>query len=258
MSIVQNKERIGRFTSSNIYKLIPYGSVPMTKDELIEHKKLFPKSRKKNKDGGFSEKGLTYIREKKLERRMGATLDTNAYSQSAAWGIACETVIFSHLGLDYKMQSQDTFLHTNEKLSKYWSGSVDLTVPNEKVAEIKCYQRKNFGFYADCLMQKDVDLLRKDFPKEYWQIVSNAIIHNVDVGEAILFMPFESEMDDLRGMIEETWQTRFIFEKENWELPCLPDDGYYNNIYIFTFEIPKQDKEFLTQRIKEAIVELEK
>ena len=256
MSIVQNKERIGRFTSSNIYKLIPYGSVPMTPEELIDYKVLFPKSRKKNRDGGFSSLGETYIKEKKLERRMGATLDTNAYSQSAAWGLACETVIFSHLGLDYKMQSQDTFSH--KELGEYWSGSVDLTVPNVKVAEIKCYQRKNFGFYADCLMQKDVDLLREDFPKEYWQIVSNSIIHNVDKGEAILFMPYESEMDDLREMITETWQTRFIFEKENWELPCLPDGGYYQNIYIFEFEIPQKDKDLLISRVNEAIIELKK
>ena len=253
MSIVDNKERVGRFTSSKIHLLIPQGKVKMTKEELEVFKEFNPKSRVTTKPGGFITSGLTYIKEKQLEKRMGASLDTNSYSQSTAWGLACETVIFSHLGLNYKMQSQETFLHPNEDLSKYWGGSVDLTVPDVKVAEIKCYQRKNFGFYADCLMQKDIELFRSEFAQEYWQIVSNSIIHNVDIGEAILFAPFESEMNDLREMIDETWETRFIFEKANNELPCLPDGGYYPNIVMFEFEIPQEDKDYLTKRVEDAI-----
>lgn len=258
---MNNIERQGHFTSSQIYKLIPFGKVLMTEEELIEFRKNNPKSRVKMKEGGFSQLGLTYIREKKLEIRMGRCLDIGGYSQATAWGNFMEFVIFSLLGLEYKMQSKDTFLHPNKELGKYWSGSVDLLVPNVKVAEIKCYQPKNFGFYADCLMQKDVDLFRKEFPAEYWQIVSNSIIHNVDRGEAILYMPYESEMDDIKEMArdyeaEDSWKYRFIAEKDNKDLPCLPDGGYYENIVKFEFEIPKKDKVFLTSRVEEAIIKL--
>ena len=258
MSIIENKHRVGRFTSSQIYKLIPTGSVPMTKEELVEFKISNPSSKKRNKDSGFSQLGLTYISEKKLERRMGRSLDTGGYSQPAAWGIFCEFVIYNLLGLEYTINSQTTVLHPDKELSKYWSGSVDLVVPNKKVAEIKCYQPKNFGFYADCLMQKDIELFKNDFASEYWQLISNAIIHDVDICEAILYIPYESEMPELQETAsnfegEDKWKYRFIAEKPIYELPCIPDGGYYSNIVTFEFEVPKADKEFLISRIKEAV-----
>jgi len=258
MSIIENKDRIGRFTSSQVYKLIPMGSVKMTPQEIVEFKKLNPKSKKTTKPGGFSALGLTYIKEKALERRMGASLDTGTYSQPAAWGQFMEFVIFSLLGLEYTIESQETVLHPDSYLSQFWSGSVDLKVPNVKVAEIKCYGRKNFGFYADCLMQKNIEIFKKDFPAEYWQIISNSCIHKVDIGEAISYMPYESEMPEIREMATnceegDKWKYRFIAEKPISELPCLPDNGYYENIVKFEFSTPKTDQQFLTSRIEEAV-----
>jgi len=224
MSIIENKDRVGRFTSSQVYKLIPMGSIKMTPEELVEFKKLNPTSKARNRPGGFSSLGLTYISEKKLERRMGRSLDTGGYSQPAAWGNFMEFVIFSLLGLEYTIESQTTVLHPDSHLSKFWGGSVDLTVPNKKVAEIKCYQPKNFGFYADCLMEKDVDLFRKEFPAEYWQIVSNSVIHNVDIGEAILYMPYESEMPEIKEMAENSEEGdkwNIVLSLKNLYLNCL-------------------------------------
>ena len=40
---MEEEKRIGNFTSSEIYKLIPMGSVPMTKEELADFKVLNPK-----------------------------------------------------------------------------------------------------------------------------------------------------------------------------------------------------------------------
>lgn len=259
MSIIENKDRVGRFTSSQVYKLIGMGSKPMTKEELADFKIQNPGSKKRNKSCGFSQLGLTYISEKKLERRMGRSLDVGSYSQPAAWGNFMELVIFNLLGLEYTIESLTTVLHPDKFLGKYWGGSVDLTVPNVKVAEIKCYQPKNFGFYADCLMKKDIELFKKEFSAEYWQIISNSVIHNVDLGEAILYMPFESEMEEIKQLAtdyegDEKWKYRFIAEKPISELPCLPDGGYYDNIVKFEFNIPKEDKKFLISRIKEAII----
>jgi len=258
MSIIENKERVGRFTSSQVYKLIGMGSKPMTKEELVDFKVQNPGSKKRNKSCGFSQLGLTYISEKRLERRMGRSLDVGGYSQPAAWGNFCEFVIFNLLGLEYTIESQKTVLHPDKELSKYWGGSVDLTVPNKKVAEIKCYQPKNFGFYADCLMKKDIEVFKNEFSSEYWQIISNSIIHNVDIGEAILYIPYESEMPEIQEMAynfegEDKWKYRFIAEKPISELPCIPDGGYYENIVKFEFEVPTKDKTFLISRIKEAV-----
>lgn len=261
MSIIENKDRVGRFTNSQVYKLIPKGKVKMNAEELVIFKAANPKSKATLREGGFGATGLTYIEEKKLERRLGRSLDMGGYSQAAAWGIFGESVLFELLGLAYRMASQETVLHPDKELSKYWGGSVDLKVPNVKVGEIKCYQPKNFGYFADCLMKKDIQLFKKDFPAEYWQIVGNSIIHNVDLGESLLYMPYESEIPTIRAMAEDYiatasdgWKYRFINEKPLSELPYLPDNGYYSNIVSFEFEVPKEDKEYLTSRIEEAII----
>jgi len=51
--MVEIVERIGRFTSSNIWKLTTVGTRKMTESELKEHNKQNPKSMKKNIDDGF-------------------------------------------------------------------------------------------------------------------------------------------------------------------------------------------------------------
>jgi hypothetical protein len=66
--MVEIVERIGRFTSSNIWKLTTVGTRKMTENELKEHKKQNPKSMKKNIDDGFGAPALTYIEEKRAHR----------------------------------------------------------------------------------------------------------------------------------------------------------------------------------------------
>jgi len=188
---MNNKKREAHFTSSNAYKLIKRGKRLMDADELITFKENNPKSRIKTMecDKLFAEPGLTYIQEKQIELRMKTCLDGGGYTQALAWGNFMELVIYNILGMDYQIASKDTVLHP--KYGKFWSGSVDLFTSDPKtkeklsVAEIKCYQKKNFALYSDCLLKKDIALFRDEFPKEYWQIVSNAIIHDVDIGEAI-------------------------------------------------------------------------
>lgn len=238
MGGMNNEYRRGHFTSSNAYKLLT-------------------QNRKKD---GFGSPALTYIKEKQLEIRMNTCLDGGAYTQALAWGNFIETRVYNVLGLNYKIASKDTVLHP--KYGGFWSGSVDLYTVDEKgnktsVAEIKCYQKKNFALYSDCLLQKDIELFKKDFPKEYWQIVSNAIIHNVGIGEAIVYMPYVSEAKEIREMVDgfegaELWQYRFIQEREIEDLPFLPDGGYYKNMCRFSFIVPEEDMDYLTKRMIEA------
>src|SRR5699024_3866824 len=91
--------------------------------------------------------------------------------------------------LGYHLKSQGTVLHPDKKFSDYWGGSCDFEyLQGGKItfiSELKSYQKKKFAQYTDCLLQKDTEHFKKNFPDEYWQIVSNCIIHNVDFGEAI-------------------------------------------------------------------------
>ncbi len=236
MGVMNNKKRQAHFTSSMAYKLI----------------KLTPK-------GDFQKPGLTYIEEKQIEKRMQSCLDGGVHTQSLAWGNFCELVVYSILGIQYQISSKETKLHP--KYGKFWSGSKDLfTTKSGKtvsIAEVKCYQKKMFAQYNDCLLKKDIELLKKDFPKEYWQIVSNACIEGVDIGEAISYMPYISEAKEIKEMAtdydgDDQWRYKFIVDRDVEDLPFLPDGGYYKNITKFAFVVPDEDKKLLERRILQA------
>lgn len=243
----------------------------MTKEELKAYKEANPKSQAKNTkdDTLFLQGGLTYIETKKNERLMGKCFDIGAYSQSLAWGNFMELIVFSLIGMDYSLTHKGTVKHPT---LKHLAGTTDAIKykagKKHAAAEIKCYEPKNWAAYTNVLLKQDIELLKSEFPQEYWQIVSNADILGVKYGEAITFMPYESQMEDkyeggelkemgIRTMAEnydspEQWMYRFISEKPNWQLPVLPDGGYYKNINKFEFLIPKEDTEFLRHRVNEA------
>lgn len=231
--IILNEIRVGNFTSSNIWKL--------TKSD--------------RKGDGFGAPALTYIQEKAYEKKLKRSLDTGAYSRDMAWGIFLEKRVFDLIGLEYTIKSDETNQHPD---IDGWAGSADLIVPETKVSDIKCYGLKNFCAYADVLEQKNIGLLKDLFPKEYWQLVSNAIINSVPNGEAILYSPYVSELEEIQRMAADydevdMWKYRFIYESQWFELSVLPDDSGYKNINIFEFTIPQEDIDFLTMRVKMAI-----
>lgn len=234
MSITENKERIGCFTSSNIHKLMKRG---------------------RGKDEPFSKPALTYIQEKQIEVRMGRSIEVSGYSRAAAWGTFLEMFVFEKLGLAYEITSNKTDVHPT---IPHWSGSKDLIVRGVKVSDLKCYQPKKFALYTDALLSKDVQRIKEEFPEEYWQLGSNAIINQVPNVEAITYMPYESELDDLRDFAanyegSDQWKYRFIYEAPKHELAYLPDGGYYKDLNKFEFEFPKEDRELLESRVLEAI-----
>jgi hypothetical protein len=98
----------------------------------------------------------------------------------------------------------------------------------------------------------------KDGDKYYYQLVSNACIHNKKFGELIVFCPYQSELQKIRELAgnwdnpEESYKYSWIFNSNDTELPYLIDGGYYKNINVIRFEIPQADKDFLTERVKAA------
>lgn len=236
---MNNDIRTGKFTSSNIHKLM-----------------------KTDKSGrGFGKPAITYIEEKRIEIKLGRSLDLDNYSRAMTWGLFLENRVYSLLSdLSYQLVSKDTIVH---KTINRWAGTPDLIVNNKKISDIKCYQPKNFALYTDAILTKDVELLKKEFPQEYWQLVSNAIICNVDYAEAITYMPYKSELNEIReealnyeGL--DMWKYRFIYEEPDDNLPYLPNNGYYKNLNIFTFKVPSKDKLLLTQKVKKATKLLDK
>lgn len=234
--------RLGRFTSSQIHVLI------------------------KEVKGGFSAPALTYIEEKNLEYRLGRSLSTSVYSKPIYWGYAMEKIVFELMPSEYELVAG-----TNEEHKQYplfWAGCSDMVIEDYLISEIKSYGLKKFAQYTDMLMKQNIDLFRSEFPQEYWQIVSNSILYNVKYGEAISFMPYKSQIDEIRHKIEHTdfmdaygfepWQLRFILEDNLYQLNWIPDNGYYKNVTVFRFEVPEEDKKLLTSKVELAMRHLDK
>jgi len=104
--------------------------------------------------------------------------------------------------------------------------------------------------------------MKANFPGEYWQLVSNAIINGVDYVEAITFMPKEDDMPEIRQIAEnydgpDQWKYRFIYESPISDLSVLPQSSGYESVNKFEFLVPEEDKIFLTERVEKAILLLE-
>lgn len=249
-------ERLGRFTSSQMHRLMANG----------------------RSKGSIGQPFYTYVEEKANEKRMGISFDSDPYTKSIAWGDLMELILHSEvLGPEYKLTSKGTLVHP---IYEYWAGTPDCEKFKDgeliAVSEIKCYQPKKFAEYTNALLKKDVKFLKEKFKQEYYQIVSNACILDVDYGEAISFMPYANQMDNtfdkdgnvtnigIREIInnlddfEDQNKYRFISDSPNEDLAVLPNDGFYKNVNKFMFKIPKEDKEQLTERVELATKEIKK
>lgn len=253
--MLENKDRIGNFTSSEIYNLC-------AGDDVLKPNKPF----------------YTYIEEKIIEKKIHRSISTGASSRSMVWGKLLENYVFQNLGVEkpnilrdirvaqngdeYEMLHKQTFVNPNPKYP-FWAGSVDFLVKGKKVSELKCYQLKNHVSYFLALFEAketgDLSGVKKGFAQEYWQMVSNARIHKTPKMEAILFAPYESEMEAIRELVNDpeylskaglTYNDcSFVEYSENVNLAVLPNDSEIPNLALFEFDVPEKDIIFLETRI---------
>lgn len=230
-TILNNKDRIGNFTSSEIYKLMSNGKA---KDSL-------------------GKPALTYIQEKNYERWLGCSLGIETNAKPLTWGKHLESRVFDLLGIEYTIHSHDTIKH---KDIDCWSGSADCIKVTDvrTVIDIKCpFTRKAFCEMND--LRTPMDLMEYA-PEYYWQLVSNSIINDCTHAELVVYMPYLSELEEIRestgGIDTIDKSLAWINFSENEELPHIPDGGHYGNIFILNFEVSQADKEALTNRVEFA------
>jgi hypothetical protein len=275
-SILNNPERWGNFTSSEAVALFSMGTREMSPGEKEEHKRLFPKSAKKNIECWPGPAAVTYINEKNIERRLGMSIDSDVDAKPLSWGKLGEQLVEVLLGDDlYYFSPNDSHLHPTVE---NWSGSRDaISKDAETVAEVKCpATRKSFVQLVQPLHEglegmAAMDAIRfgykaqngldqpkhPDGEKFFWQICSNACISGCKYGELIIFMPYESELPAVQSAAETLItqgesQYYWIASAKPEQLPHIKDGGYYSHLYIIRFEIPEEDKILLTDRIKQA------
>jgi len=211
---------------------------------------------------GFGTGAITYINQKKMELDYGRGISLPVNKWEMSWGKLWEVWVHWQLGSEYELIIDKTTLHPDYD---YWSGSQDFNVKIDGgcISELKCYQLENHYKYSKCLEKKNIDILKKEFAAEYWQIVSNSCIHGTNFGEAIAFMPTEENLIEMRQLIDETdyvekhlkddpWKYRFVVEKDVWDLPFIPSHSDFPSMTKFRFIVPIEDKIFLTKRVIDA------
>lgn len=232
--------RYGNFSSSEIYKLVKSG---------------------RGKNDVFSQTGLTYIAEKRMEKRLGRSLSSETNAKPTNWGTFLEGIAFEKLSLDFSLVSKKRFVHT-----KYpnWVGMPD-NLSTDIVADIKCpWTMKQFCELVDAMKSGDPYQYLKSLDGQgqlgshyIWQLVSNAILCDRDYAALFVYVPYKSDLDMIRyqaSQAEDQNKVAFIQWAKDDELPYLPDDcEYYKDFNTCTFEIPQEDKDFLTERVVLAI-----
>lgn len=238
MSILDKQMRVGKFTNSEIYRLMTVGT-----------------DRK-----SFGKPALTYIQEKKYEKRIGRPLQVEKTSRSALWGHFLQQRVFDLLDdTGYELIEDRTIRHPTIEC---WCGTPDAKhVRNSVAGDIKCYEPKNFCEYHDLLTEaiktNNTELFKAERPQEYWQLVAHSVLLKTDNIEAILYIPYYEELQAIRESVDmldsEDDRRKYAFIKHSsyHELSYI-ERGYYKNLNIFRFSVPESDKELLTNRVKQA------
>lgn len=211
---------------------------------------------------GFGSGAITYIKERAMELELGRSINLPVYKQDMVWGKLWEVWVHWQLGNEYKLGIDKTTIHPKYP---FWSGSEDfkIDIPGGGISELKCYQMKNHYDYVKCLLKHDIECFKKEFKDEYWQIVSNCIIHNCKFGEAIAFMPTEENLLEMRQLLEHTdyveknlkddpWKYEFVYSKDLYDLPFIPKHSDFPSMVKFRFEVPTDDIVFLTKCVLNA------
>lgn len=227
-------ERHGTFSSSNMGKLMGNSK----------------------KAGELSASAKKYIKQVNHERKLGRAINPERETRPTSWGKFIERRVFELLGLEYRLVSKDRLFHPE---IDFWSGAPDL-IKDETVADVKApVSLEVFCDKIDAL--QSIETYKEEFPIDYWQHVSNAVLLEkngipVKYFEAIIYVPFKSELEEIKEMARNYDGDQNSIAWINWatddELPYLIEGGYYKNLNIIRFEVPKSDKLFLTERVLEA------
>lgn len=212
---------------------------------------------------GFGAGAITYINDKRKELEYGRGISLPIYKKEILWGKVWEVWVHWQLGGEYKLIIDQTTVHPKYS---FWSGSEDFQVEIEGgcISELKCYQMSNHYDYVKCLEKKDTAIFKKEYADEYWQIVSNSCIHGTKYGEAIAFLPTESNLIEMRRLLDETnyieknlkdedpFKYMFISTTPLYDLAFIPSHSDFPSMVKFRFEVPITDKIALTERMIKA------
>lgn len=160
--------RAGRFTSSEMWKIMECGKRPMTPEEL----KARPKKGKGSATtqvpdpAKMGDRGLTYINQKVAEVLTGQP-KRSSYAYPLVYGKETEPEAVEHFQKVTGLECEEIGF---QAWGEHAGGSPDRIIGGSEGLEVKCpYESEN---QIDYLLLNDVYDLKRNYPAFYWQVVS--------------------------------------------------------------------------------------
>lgn len=227
---------------------------------------------------------FTYLKECRYERSLLQNLETEVDTFSMEWGKLCELYLHTEiLAIGYRFNADQTVKHPDYE---GWVGSPDgekvrVRLGREiidTITDSKCPTSKKafcdlvFELYdydgaggvtpkEKPNMERAVEYFRSNAQageKYYWQLVSNSCIRKSKYAELIVFMPFKERVNEIleynEGRIgaklgkKDPRPFMMISTAKPNKYPFLLKESGYNELNIIRFEVPEEDKIFLTER----------
>jgi hypothetical protein len=205
----------------------------------------------------FGKLALTYIQEKKYEKKLGRRLDKEHSARPTTWGNLCELYFFEkHLPITSEVLNETRFRHKTLP----WSGSPD-SVSFNVIEDVKSpYSMKSFCEKSEITTGEQLLDLE---PNYYWQLVSNAILieqvrgTKIDKARLYIFCPTEEELGEIQDLAARTdlieanklfWIANAPFD----ELPHITEKSQYKGVHTIEFDITDEMKAELTNCVTRA------
>jgi hypothetical protein len=254
---MEEKKRNGNFSSSAIHKLASKGRGNLTLE---------------NVGSAFH----TYVKEKKREKKLTRSITNTVNTRPLIWGKVFELYIFAKK-LDTSFEDMNGVGRLTHSEYDQWTGIPDTFRRNDLVVgDIK--SPSSLTKFCDLVEHttEGLESFKSNHADYYWQLVSNAILTGVDKAELLFYIPCLNELKDIKDFVVniqeedlpldlELFQIEWIsheitayleFSKKPNLIPYLPDECEYKNFNTFVFDVPQEDKDFLTERVKMAIEKL--
>lgn len=177
-----HQARLGKFTSSEIHRLMTNETRPMTELEIVEAKKNGSKKKTIEDPAIVSTGAKTYIMECLAEILTGQTEEQGYISAEMDWGTAHEleamTVYTQRTGRSVEM---GVFIIHNERSCGTPDG-----IEAEAVNDVKCPKSVN---HIKNMLIRTVEMFKEIHPDYYWQLVHNAHLAKKDKAVFISYDP---------------------------------------------------------------------
>ena len=209
---------------------------------------------------GFGVPALTYIEEKRMEKRLQRQLEKETTGRAAMWGQFIQHRVTNVL-LDSGCKPTKDVRRAHPTVEN-WTGAEDYvrSEPFSAMGEIKCFELKNFVKTHEAATIGWATL-KDDCPEVAWQLVSHVILglQNKVItepkAELTLYVPYLEELSAIRAEADQgdtPYEFQWIKYAKDEELPYLIKGADFQNLTSFVFDIPKEDMDFLTSRVELA------